>query len=138
MRKPIILLALLALVTLVACQAPTPTAAPTAEQAQPATQEPTKEPTKPPAPEPTKEPTATPTPEVSGRLSIAGSTSVQPLAEALAEAFKAIYPKVEIDVQGGGSSVGVKSAGQGTVDIGTASRDVKDSEKQEFPDLVVT
>lgn len=135
MRKTILVVLTLALVALAACQAPQPTADPTAEQAQPA---PTKEPTKAPTPtqKPAQEPT--PTPEVSGRLSIAGSTSVQPLAEALAEAFQARYPKVEVDVQGGGSSVGVKSAGQGTVDIGTASRDIKDSEKQEFPDLVVT
>jgi phosphate transport system substrate-binding protein len=62
---------------------------------------------------------------------------VQPLAEKLAEAFSAQYPEVEITVQGGGSSVGVKPAGEGTVDVCAASREVKDSEKEEFPDLVV-
>jgi len=75
---------------------------------------------------------------LAGRLNVAGSTSVQPLAEKLAEAFTAANPQVEIDVQGGGSSVGVKSAGDGTVDIGTASRKVKDEEMQTYPDLVVT
>jgi phosphate transport system substrate-binding protein len=40
-------------------------------------------------------------------------------------------------VQGGGSSVGVKSAGEGTVDIGMASREIKDSEKDEFPSMVI-
>jgi len=70
-------------------------------------------------------------------ISLAGSTTVQPVAEKLAEAFKATTPGVQIDVQGGGSSVGVKSAGEGTVDIGMASREVKDSEMTEFPSLVI-
>lgn len=70
-------------------------------------------------------------------VSLAGSTTVQPVAEKLAEAFKAANPSVQIDVQGGGSSVGVKSAGQGTVDIGMASREVKDSEIDEYPNLVI-
>jgi phosphate transport system substrate-binding protein len=75
--------------------------------------------------------------ELSGEITVAGSTSVQPLAEVLAEAFMATYPEVSITVQGGGSSVGVKSAGEGTVDIGTVSRALKDSELQQFPDLQV-
>ncbi len=75
--------------------------------------------------------------ELSGEITEAGSTTVQPLAEKLAEAFSAQHPKVEITVQGGGSSVGVKSAGEGTVDVGAASREVKESELQEFPDLVI-
>jgi phosphate transport system substrate-binding protein len=76
-------------------------------------------------------------PATLGQISVAGSTTVQPLAEKLAEAFMAANPDVQIDVQGGGSSVGVKSAGQGQVDIGAASREVKDSEKEEYPDLQV-
>ena len=81
---------------------------------------------------------ANPTPAgLSGRISVAGSTTVQPLAEKLAEAFKAKNPGVQIDIQGGGSSVGVKSAGEGTVDIGTASREVKPEELQKYPDLKV-
>lgn len=74
---------------------------------------------------------------LSGQLQLAGSTTVQPLAEELAEAFMAAHPDVTIDVQGGGSSVGVTSAGEGTVDIGTASRAVKQSELEQFPDLQV-
>jgi phosphate transport system substrate-binding protein len=81
-------------------------------------------------------PTAVPT-GLSGEISVAGSTTVQPLAEKLAEAFTAANPGVQIDVQGGGSSVGVKSAGQGQVDIGAASREVKESELEEYPDLQV-
>ncbi len=67
----------------------------------------------------------------------AGSTTVQPLAERLAEAFTAEHPEVEVIVQGGGSSVGIKSAGEGTVDVGAASREVRASELESYPDLRV-
>jgi phosphate transport system substrate-binding protein len=59
----------------------------------------------------------------------AGSTTVQPLAQSLADAFMADNPDVEITVQGGGSSVGVQSVADGTVDIGAASRALKPSEE---------
>ncbi len=94
-------------------------------------------PTTVPVVQPTKAPVAPTAVVLSGTISVAGSTTVQPLAEELAEAFIAANPNLKIDVQGGGSSVGVKSAGQGTVDIGTASREIKDSEKAEFPDLKI-
>jgi phosphate transport system substrate-binding protein len=88
---------------------------------------------------PTEEMTEQPeeTEAAAGTISVAGSTTVQPLAELFAEAFMAENPDVEIDVQGGGSSVGVKSAGQETVDVGMASREVKDSELEEYPDLQI-
>ncbi|WPX08829.1 phosphate ABC transporter substrate-binding protein PstS family protein [Anaerocellum danielii] len=65
---------------------------------------------------------------LSGRIMIAGSTSVQPLADELAKYFMQQYPKVSIEVQGGGSSVGIKSAIQGIVDIGTSSRELTSDE----------
>ena len=74
---------------------------------------------------------------LSGQLQLAGSTTVQPLAEQLAEAFMDINPDVVVEIQGGGSSVGVTSAGEGTVDIGNASRAIKDSEMETFPNLNV-
>jgi phosphate transport system substrate-binding protein len=98
--------------------------------------EPTAESTSPPAVQPTDVPPTAPSVE-GGHISLAGSTTVQPLAEKLAEEFTAMYPDVEIDVQGGGSSVGVKSAGQDTADIGMASREIKGSELEEFPSLVI-
>ncbi len=73
----------------------------------------------------------------SGQLQLAGSTTVQPLAELLASAFMAENADLTIEVQGGGSSVGVTSAGEATVDIGMASRNVKDSELETFPELQV-
>jgi phosphate transport system substrate-binding protein len=74
---------------------------------------------------------------LSGELNVAGSTTVQPLAEVLAEAFEALEPGVIIIVQGGGSSVGVRSAVDGTADIGMASREIKLSELQENPELKI-
>lgn len=69
---------------------------------------------------------------VSGTITEAGSTTVQPLAEKLANSFKEKNPDIEIVIQGGGSSVGIKSCNDGTVDIGAASRELKPDE----PDLI--
>jgi len=65
----------------------------------------------------------------SGSITVNGSTSVQPLAEELAKAFKAKNPNATIDIQGGGSGVGIKSTTDGVVDIGMSSRDLKTEEK---------
>ncbi|KUO72252.1 MAG: phosphate-binding protein, partial [Clostridia bacterium BRH_c25] len=66
---------------------------------------------------------------LSGSITVNGSTSVQPLAEELAKVFKTKNPNVTIDIQGGGSGVGVKSAMDGVVDVGMASRELKTEEK---------
>lgn len=66
----------------------------------------------------------------SAKIDIVGSTSVQPVAEKLAEKYQASHPDVKINVQGGGSSVGIKSAQDGTANIGTSSKDLKDDEKK--------
>ena len=73
----------------------------------------------------------------SGELNVVGSTTVQPLAERLAEGFEAMHHDLIIFVQGGGSSVGVRSAADGSADVGMASRHVKQSELDENPELVV-
>ncbi|MEI8133260.1 MAG: phosphate ABC transporter substrate-binding protein PstS family protein, partial [Leptolinea sp.] len=72
---------------------------------------------------------------LSGQLQLAGSTTVQPLAEKLAAEFTKANTGVKIDIQGGGTSVGITSAGDGTVEIGNASRALKDEEKKKYPDL---
>ncbi|MHB0875745.1 MAG: phosphate ABC transporter substrate-binding protein [Anaerolineae bacterium] len=95
------------------------------------------QPTPAPLPGTAMSPTAFPADGMHGTISIAGSTTVQPLAERLAAEFMAAHPQVRIAVQGGGSSTGVKSAGQGTVDIGTASRDIEPGEKEQFLELRV-
>lgn len=67
-----------------------------------------------------------------GTITTAGSTTVQPVAEKLAMAFMADQPEVNVVIQGGGSSTGVKSSNDGTVDIGMCSRELKPTE----PNLV--
>ncbi|MBN2100027.1 MAG: phosphate ABC transporter substrate-binding protein [Dehalococcoidia bacterium] len=66
--------------------------------------------------------------ELSGTVTEAGSTTVQPLAELLADEFMNKYPDVQVTIGGGGSSVGITSVKNGTVDIGAASREIKDEE----------
>lgn len=66
---------------------------------------------------------------VTGTLSIVGSTSVSPVIEKLAEAYKAKNPGVTINITANGSSAGMTAASDGTADIGMASRELKDSEK---------
>lgn len=61
-------------------------------------------------------------------LTVAGSTSVQPFMELLAEEFMNRNPGVQINVQGGGSSAGVKAVLDRTADIGMASRELTPSE----------
>jgi len=62
-------------------------------------------------------------------LIVAGSTSVQPYAEILAEEFAHLHPELLVDVQGGGSSAGVTAVNSGTADIGMSSRALKSSEE---------
>lgn len=69
-------------------------------------------------------------------LAVTGSTTVLPIAEQAAEAFMETDSYADIQVSGGGSSVGVQAVGEGTADIGMASRDLKDAEKEQYPDLV--
>jgi len=61
---------------------------------------------------------------LSGTVTEAGSTTVQPLAEKLRDAFQQKDPEVKVDIQGGGTAVGIKSVNDGTVDIGAASREL--------------
>lgn len=68
--------------------------------------------------------------EVSGTITMAGSTSMEKLANAVAESFMAKYPNVTVTAEFTGSSAGVESVLSGSVDIGNASRALKDSEKE--------
>ncbi|MDO5844955.1 MAG: phosphate ABC transporter substrate-binding protein [Methanocorpusculum sp.] len=62
-------------------------------------------------------------------ISVAGSTTVLPVAQAVAEVYMEEHRNADIQVSGGGSGVGVTSVKSGTADIGMLSREVKDSEK---------
>jgi len=63
-------------------------------------------------------------------VNVSGSTSVLPLAQELAEAFEAKHENIRVNVNGGGSSQGVKDVVEGISDIGNTSRAIKDSEKE--------
>ena len=67
---------------------------------------------------------------VEGKIVVAGSSSVTPVMEKLAESYKALNAGVEIEVQQSDSTTGVTSANDGLCDIGMASRELKDSEKE--------
>lgn len=71
------------------------------------------------------------TSELSGTITIAGSTSIQPFSEVLAEEFMAKNSGTQINVQGGGSSQGITAVVSGTADIGAASRELKEEEKNQ-------
>jgi phosphate transport system substrate-binding protein len=65
---------------------------------------------------------------LSGKIVVAGSSSVTPIMEKLSEAYKAVNPNCEIEVQQSDSTTGVQSTIDGICDIGMASRELKDSE----------
>jgi len=64
----------------------------------------------------------------SAAFNIAGSTSVQPYVEILAEEYAKVYPDRLIDVQGGGSSAGIQAVESDTAQIGMSSRNLKENE----------
>lgn len=66
----------------------------------------------------------------SGKVVIAGSSSVSPVMEKLKEAYEAVNTNVTIEIQTSDSTTGMNAAMEGTCDIGMASRDLKDSEKE--------
>jgi phosphate transport system substrate-binding protein len=66
--------------------------------------------------------------KLSGTIAEGGSTTVQPLAQALADAFQLKHPDVGIAINGGGTAAGITGANDGTFDIGAASRDLKSGE----------
>ena len=67
---------------------------------------------------------------LSGKVTLAGSTSVSPLMDELAAAYKELNPDVVIEIQQSGSGAGIQSVLEGVCDIGMSSRELKDSEKE--------
>jgi phosphate transport system substrate-binding protein len=73
----------------------------------------------------------------SGTVVIAGSTSVQPLSEELADAFMDKNEGISIEVQGGGSGQGINAIRSGIADLGSLSREVGEDEKSDVTDTFV-
>ena len=93
-------------------------AAPAAEEAAPAAEE--------AAPVVEEEPAA----ELNGTLALGGSTSMEKLCEAMSESFMEANPGVTVTVEYTGSGAGLEALAAGSIDIGNASRKLKDAEKE--------
>lgn len=65
-----------------------------------------------------------------GGIIIAGSTSIQPFIEKVAEHYMEKHPEIQINVQGGGSTAGVQATYNKICDIGISSRNLKEHEKE--------
>lgn len=66
--------------------------------------------------------------DLTGKLVVGGSSSVSPVMQNLIEAYQEINTEVQIDLQQSDSSTGMSAAAEGTLDIGMASRELKDTE----------
>lgn len=69
---------------------------------------------------------------------IAGSSTVQPIVAEAARRYQKAHPDVQIVVGGGGSGHGIQAVGEGKVDLGMSSRDLKPQDKEKFPGLIET
>lgn len=66
---------------------------------------------------------------LNGTLKVAGSTSMEKLCEAMSESFMEANPGVTVTVEYTGSGAGIEALSSGSIDIGNASRGLKDAEK---------
>ena len=66
--------------------------------------------------------------DLKGSISLAGSTSMEKLCEAMSESFMEKYPDINVTTEYTGSGAGIESLEAGSVDIGNSSRNLKDSE----------
>lgn len=67
--------------------------------------------------------------DATGTVTMAGSTSMEKLANSLKEAFGAKYPGITVTAEFTGSSAGIESLDAGSVDIGNSSRELSEDEK---------
>ena len=70
--------------------------------------------------------------KLSGTLTVAGSTSVTPLMQKMAEKYQERNPDAKIEIQSTGSSAGIEAVIDGAADIAMASRELKDEEKDKL------
>lgn len=69
---------------------------------------------------------------LSGKFTVAGSTSVTPLIEKLAESYRSINPEVKIEVQSNGSTAGIQAVRDNAASIAMSSRELDDQESKEL------
>ena len=74
---------------------------------------------------------------VTGKVVVAGSSSVSPVMEKLAEAYMAANANVEIEIQTSDSTTGMTSAMEGSCEIGMASRELKEAEAAELESTAI-
>jgi phosphate transport system substrate-binding protein len=72
--------------------------------------------------------------QLEGEISISGSSTVQPISQAVSEAFNETQPNVAITVDGPGTGDGFKLFCKGEIDISDASRKIKDEEAKTCSD----
>lgn len=72
-----------------------------------------------------------------GTVSLSGSTSVSPVMEVLADAYKKQNPAVTIEIQQTGSSAGITAVGEGICDFAMSSRTLKDSEASRLTSVAI-
>lgn len=75
--------------------------------------------------------------EDAGTVNVIGSTSILPFAEHLAQEYGKKYPGERVEVQGGGSTAGLKAVADGLAQIGTCSRALTDEEAKQFTPIVI-
>lgn len=66
---------------------------------------------------------------LAGEIDIVGSTSVEPLMQAFAEAYKALNPEITIDITAPGSGAGITAVADGNADLGMVSRELDEEEQ---------
>lgn len=74
---------------------------------------------------------------LSGTVTLAGSTSVAPVMNVLADRYKELNPNVKVEIQESGSSAGIESAVQGAVDIAMSSRELEEDELATLTDMTI-
>ncbi len=73
----------------------------------------------------------------SGKVTLAGSTSVSPVMEKLTEAYQKLNQDVTFEIQQTGSSAGIESASEGACDIGMSSRELKEEELEKLTEIQI-
>ncbi len=77
----------------------------------------------------------TQTPQATETLTLSGSTTVLPIAQAVEDAYMKVHPEANIQVSGGGSGVGIQAIINQKVDIGMSSADVTAAQKAQDPSM---